>query len=270
MAITTRAGVLAGLMPSVAFAKASSATTVNGRPQSLYLLGGNPAAGSVTAGLTGATYSTSSAVPAGILYRKDPASGNAYLARLRVVSNLIGTVLLCDRLWDCSPATAVTTAQTVTSPTLPARDSLGQTNGLGVQMAIEVVGATSATAATISMSYTNSGGTSGKTASFVDAPTAAAAQIGQFFRIGLAAGDLGVQSVQSVTFAADWTSGSIALVAYRVLAKFDLQVPNEPNMIDDITSGFPQLYNGTCPFLVFICSSNSNASISGEYIETQG
>lgn len=270
MSITSQAGAIAGLMPPVPFVKAGTGTQVIGAPQSFYLSAGNPAAGTANTGLTGANYSSSSAVPAGILYHQDPPSGDAYIARLLASCAQQATLLLLDRLWDCGPATASTSAQTITQPTLPARDANGATVGLGVMLGIEVITAVSSTAAVISVSYTNSVGVSGRTGTFIDLPTAATTAIGRFYRIGLMAGDYGVQSVQSVTFSTDWTSGTIALVAYRLLAELEMPVPAVANQLDAVSAALPRIYNGTCPFLVAIPSGTGTISVSGVYQETQG
>jgi len=259
------------MRPPVFFAKNATATLVAGRPTSLYTLAGNPGAGTANTGLTGANYVSSTTVPNGIIYHQDPASGNSYLARFEGVSSAQpGVLLLLDRLWDCGPAVSSTSAQTITQPTLPARDANGATAGAGVLLAIETIAATSSTAAVISVTYTNSGGTGSRTAAFIDLPTAATNAIGNWYRIGLQAGDYGVQSVQSVTFTTDWTSGTIALVAYRLLAAMELPGTGIPNALDLLTGGFPQLYNGTCPFLVFVPSTTTATYISGEYLESQG
>ena len=270
MAITTQAGAIAGMMPPVHFAKATTATLVANAPQSFYTLGGTPSAGAANSGLTGAVYSSSSAVPAGFLYHLDPPSADAYLARLVATVTIPGTLLLLDRLWDCEPATDSTAAQTITPPTWPARDINGSTAGLGVQLGIEVIAATSSTAAVVSVSYTNSAGTASRTGAFIDLPTAATTAIGRFFRIGLQAGDYGVQSVQTVTFSTDWTSGTIALVAYRVIAKMDIQLPNVANQIDAVSAALPRIYNGSCLFFVFIPETTTASFLSGCYEETQG
>jgi hypothetical protein len=270
MAITSLDQVLAGAQPCIAYAKNVTATLVAGRPTSLFALTGNPGPGTANTGLTGANYVSSSTVPNGIIYHKDPSSGNSYLARFLAHCTQPGVVLLLDRLWDCGPAVSSTSAQTISQPTLPARDALGTSNGLGVQLAIEIVAATSSTAAVINVSYTNSGGTASRTGTFIDLPTAAANAIGNFYRIGLQAGDQGVQSVQSVTFSTDWTSGTLALVAYRVLAKLELTQAFVPNAIDALTSGFPQLYNGVCPFVVFIPNTTTASYLTGCYVEAQG
>lgn len=271
MAITTQAGALAGMQVPVAIAKGTTGTTLAGFPNSYYPVSGSPLVGLYpNTGLTGGLYSSSVAVPQGFLDRKDPPSGNAYLGRLVAAMTQPCVLLLCDRIWDCQPAVNSTLGQTITSPSLPARDALGQTNGLGVMMGIEIVAAASATAAVISLTYTNSAGSGSKTGTFIDLPTAVAPPIGRFFRIGYQAGDLGVQSVQTVTFSTAWTSGTIALVAYRVIAKLDLQLASVPNMLDVISGGFPQIYNGSCLFFIMIPSTTTVSPLSGVYTETQG
>lgn len=269
--ITTLDGVVGGARPPVIFAKNVSNATVAGRPVSLFQFAGSPGPGSPNTGLTGANFVSSSTIPNGVLYHTDPTSGEAsYLSRFVAEATQAGTLLLCDRLWDCGPVTNSTSVQTISQPTLPARDSNGATAGLGVQLGIEVVAATSSTAAVCSVSYTNQAGSSGSTAAFIDLPTAAANAQGNFYRIGLAAGDQGVQSVQSIQFTTDWTSGTIALVAYRVLATLELANPLIPNAVDALTGGFPQLFNGVCPFLIFLPNTTTATNVSGQYVETQG
>jgi len=79
-----------------------------------------------------------------------------------------------------------------------------------------------------------------------------------------------VQSVQSITFSTDWTSGTIALVAYRVIAKMDIQLPNVANQIDAVSAALPRIYNGSCLFFVFIPETTTASFLSGCYEETQG
>lgn len=270
MAITTLDGVLAGMQPTVPIAKAVTPTLVAGKPQSLWGLGGAPAAGSFDTTLAGVALSSSSAQVAGQLRHVDPGTGNAYVARLAAAATQAGTLLLCDRLWHNGGFTITSTgAQTVTSATFPARDINGSTNGEGVLLGLEISSAAGAAAPTITVSYTNEAGTSGKTGTNIDA-TANSPAAGSFFRIGLAAGDKGVRSVQSLTLNNSWSSGTMNLVAYRVLAALELPGALIPNALDALTGGFPRLFNGAVPFLVFIPSTTTASNITGTYTETQG
>lgn len=270
MAITTLDGALAGMTPSNYFIKVASAVPVIGRPQSLWMLGGNPGAGTYDATLNGVILSSSAAQVAGQIPFTDPVSGNTYLARLQAAASQACTVLLCDRLWHNGGFTITSTAaQNITSPTWPARDNAGTTNGDGVLLGLEVSAACGAAAPTITVSYTNQAGTAGRTATNAFA-TANSPTIGGFFPIGLAAGDTGVRSVQSMTLSASWVSGTVNLVAYRVLAALELQGAYVPNAIDALTAGMPQMYNGSVPFLILVPSAATAATVTGQVVYTKG
>jgi hypothetical protein len=279
MAITTLDGVIAGMQPNRPWAKGVTPTLVAGRPHSLWYLAGSPGAGLTpanTAGGVALTNATPGAV-AGVLPRTDPGSGNAYLGRLSAMAGQAGTLLLCDRLMQVggnSGGTAIsvttTTAQTINTGALPARDDTGTVNGVGVQWGLEIITATGAGTATPSLnSYTNSAGTTAHSASLIDTYVASSA-IGAFYRFGLQAGDVGIKSVEQLTLSVSMTSGSIALVAYRVLAALELGGAFIPNAIDALTSGFPRIYNGCCPFFIFIPNTTTAVNLSGTYLETQG
>jgi hypothetical protein len=270
MTITTLDGVLAGMQTPRHYAKAATGALTAGRPQSLWPLAGIPGAGAYDTTLNGSTLSSSSTIPSGAIPHVDPGSGNSYLARLTGMASQSGVLMLCDRLWVNQLTISNSTAQAITSPTWPSRDSAGSTNGDGVLLAVEHSAAASATAAAVTVTYTNQAGTGSKTASFIDPTIAGVTVPGAFFRVGLAAGDTGVRSVQSVTFSTAWTTGTINLVAYRVITALELIGANIGNAVDSLTSGFPRLFNGTVPFFVFIPNTATATNVSGTYIETQG
>lgn len=276
MTITTVDGVVAGLRPPVRFQKAITGTLVAGRPHSLWAIGGNPGAGSFDTTLNGVTLSSSSALVAGQLRHYNPASGNAYLAYLKAVATQAGSLLLLDRIWHNGGFTITSTsAQNITSPTWPSRcptsgtDDTPATTGLGVLLAVEVSANVGAGTPTITISYTNDHGTSGRTATNVLA-TVASPIAGAVYFIGLQAGDTGVRSVQSLTLSATWTSGTINLVAYRHLADLALPGAGVPAALDFLSGGGARLYDGVVPWLVFEPNTTTASLISGTYIETQG
>jgi hypothetical protein len=187
-----------------------------------------------------------------------------------------GTLLLLDRLWDNSGiAVTTTTAQTINSATWPARDKAGTTNGDGVMVALEVQTATTNAAVntTMTISYTDQGGTAGNTGTVGAAiPLAfpATAVAGTFVPFALAAGDTGVRSIQSVTLAVSLGAGAVKLVAYRELARLEITAANIGNAVDAITSGFPRLYDNTVPFLVWVPTATTAVQVHGSVIYTQG
>jgi hypothetical protein len=270
MAITTLDGIVAGFQPPVFISKAATATLVAGRPTSLWSLAGSPGAGAFDNTLNGVVLSSSSSPVNGQLRHVDPVSGNAYLARLQAAATQAGTLLLLDRLWHNGGYTITSTAaQNSTTPTWPARDTAGSTNGDGVLLALEISAAAGAAAPTITVGYTNQAGTASRTGTNILA-TANSPAIGATYFIGLQAGDTGVRSVQSLTLSVSWVSGTMNLVAYRLLAALEIPQAGVSNAIDAITAGMPRLYNGVVPWLVFIPNTTTATLVTGSYIETQG
>lgn len=268
MAITTIDGAIAGMKPPEYFAKAVSGTLVAGRPMNLNYLAGVPGAMAAPSspgvgGVALTSYAGQIPIPA--------ASGNTYLARFSGVSSAQGGILmLCDRLWHNNAlSVTTTTAQTVNSAAWPARDKNGSTNGVGVYIGLEISSGTGAGAATPTISYTNDANTSGKTGS-MQVTYAASSITGTFYPFTLAAGDTGVRSIQSVTLGVSMTSGSISLVAYRPLAQIELPAAGIPNAVDALTSGMPQLYDNTVPFLLYIPQTTSTTLTTGSVVYTQG
>ena len=267
MAITTLDGVLAGMQYPREFVKGGTPTLVAGRPHSMLYLAGIPGAGvSPTPGIGGEVLTALS----GQIPFSNPVSGNSYLARLQAQCTQAGTLLLCDRLWQNSGIdVTLTTEQVFTGASaIPSRDANGAANGDQVYAAVEVSGATGANAPTLTLKYTNSLGVTGQTATNLVA-TAASSAVGAFYPIGLAAGDVGIQKAQSLTLSASWTSGTIHVVLYRVLARLELQA-QIGNAIDALTGGFARLYNNTVPFLVFIPNTTTASNLSGQMIVSQG
>lgn len=267
MAISTLDGVIAGLQYPRWFGKAVTATLVAGRPASLWSLGGSPGAGAFNNTLNGVTLT---APVNGQIPYTNPASGNGYLARLQAQATQAGTLLLLDRIWHNGGYTITSTsAQNSTTPTWPARDAVGSSNGEGILCAMEISAATGAGTPTITMTYTNSAGTASRTATNIQA-TVASSAIGATYFIGLEAGDIGVRSVQSIQLSATWTSGTMNLVAYRILAAIELTGAFQTNALDAITGGFPRLFDGTVPWLVFIPSTTTATNVSGLAVYAHG
>ncbi len=269
MAITTIAGAIAGLQPTMSFLKSGS--TVNLKPTSFWASGIAPT-GTYDSTLNGVVLSQTAALVTGAIPFRDPPSGNAYLGRFQAAGSTGGPggkIILCDRLWHNGGYTITSSgAQNSTTPTWPARDVAGATSGDGVLLGLEISAAAGAAAPTITVAYTNSAGTNTRSGVNLDA-TANSPAVRSFFRIGLQAGDTGVQSVQSLTLSTSWLSGTMNLVAYRVLAELELDAQSQSKAIDAFTAGLPRLYAGTTPFLLAI-SPNGLSAVSGTFTQTNG
>ena len=268
MAITTLDGALAGMQYPREIIKGLTGTLVAGRPHSLWYTAGIPGAG--VASVAGITGEILTSPVSGQIGFTNPVSGNSYLGRLAGQATQAGQLLLCDRIWQNSGITITSTSeQTFTSSLqIPARDANGTTTGDGVFAGVEVSTVTGAGTPTLTLKYLNTAGQT-KTATNV-VSTVAASIAGTFYPIGLQAGDTGIQKAVSLTLSATWTSGTIHVVLYRILARLELTSANVPNAIDALTSGFPRIYDDSVPFLIFVPSTTTTTNVTGHAIITQG
>lgn len=274
MAITTIDQALAGLLQPNNILKNMTAAEAAGVLMSTFYAPGLPgAAVAPSPGLAGAALTSYAGQ---IPFTNPPGGENSYIGRFSGSSSVAGTLVLCDRLWHNSGINVTTlTAQTINSVAFPARDSNGAISGENIMIGIEVSSATTNAGAitNTTMTYTNSGGTGSKTAtigSVAPASFPATAVQGTFVPFALAAGDKGVQSIQSITLGTSYGGGAIHLVAYRELARLELTIANISNAIDCLTSGFVRLFDNTVPFLLFLPTATTAPVIQGSFIVTQG
>lgn len=268
MAITTLDALASGAQPPIDFIKAISPTLTAGRPHSPWPLAGRPGAGSFDTTLNGVALNAP--VNGSFPYTNPVSPALGYLTRFEGQALQAGRLLLCDRLWHNGGYTITSTSpQAITSPTWPARDANGSTDGVGVLLGLEVSATTGAAAPTITVSYTNSSGTAGRTGTNIIA-TANNSPTGSFYFIGLQSGDVGVRSVQSLTLSVGWVSGTINLVAYRPIASVAVVSAGGANVTDAVTGGQQQIYDSSVLWPLFIPSTTTATTLSGQFVSSQG
>ncbi len=262
MAITADK-ILAGYQPPFRFQKIVTPTLVAARPQSLWYLAGIPGAAAVaTPGINGAALTAYD----GQLPFSNPGSGiTARMGRLQGQVTQSGTLLLCDRLWHNSGIDVTSVAlQAVDSGTLVARDNFGLSNGDGVLAGLEVSGALGAGTPTFTLTYTSSAPATNHTSVNMIASAASSVQ-GAFYPFGLQTGDVGIRKITGFQSSATATSGSFALVLYRVLAALELNA-GLTGAIDFMTGGCPEAWSNTVPFLMFVPTTTTASNIMGQLI----
>lgn len=267
MAITSVDTYLAGLLPPYQFLKTSFTGEAAGEYFTPFYTAGMPgAAAAPTPGLAGIALITY----AGQLPFPTTVSGDSvYLADLQVFQGgNVGAVLLCDRLWHNSGFTmTTTTAETVNSATWPDRDYSHSTAGVDVLVGLEVSSATGngSPITNTTMSYTDSDGNSGNTATIASFPATAVA--GTFVPFQLAAGDKGVRSIQSLTKGTSYVSGTMHLVAYRVVAA--VGTPTTSTGFG-IPPGTPRkMWPDSVPFLLYQLTGTAGGAVGGTLQYTQ-
>lgn len=268
MAITTLDGAIAGFQPPKPIVKVGIATAAVGaaRGYTPWYAAGNP--GAATANAAGINGAAVSAPVNGQIPRVNPVSGSAYIGRFGITASTPGTMWLIDRLWNNSGLVVTSnTAQAITPATLPARDSTGTTDGAQVLAAIEWSATGGAGTPTVTLTYTNSAGDTGKTGTFTAVATP---PVGTFEIFQLAAGDTGVRAPTSFIQSATRTSGTMHLVLFRVVAQVECTAANIGNAVDVITGGKPQIFNDSVLQLLWFPSATTATTFTGQYIETQG
>lgn len=222
-----------------------------------------------TPGVNGRVTDGTTSTDNGCIPIKNPAVGANYLTEIQMSSGVNHSHLLFDVLWvNSGLAITTTTAQAITTPTLPARDINGTTNGEGCMIAILCTAAVglAAVASNATVSYTNSDGVAGRTATLsaiVGSQAPATPVIGTLIWFNLQAGDKGVRSIQGITLGTTWVSGTISLMITRDIATIGTTIPN---VSAQKLIGAPgiRLYNGTCMLHCALTSATTATFFSGE------
>lgn len=250
---------------ATSFLKVGAAMEAAGVLHSHHAASGFPGAWTPgTPGLTGATLSNADG---GCLPFTNAATGGIFLTGFTGSMSVAGGIWLVDLLWYGSGLVlTTTTAQTVNSVALPARDLNGSTNGEGVAFGLLVTTATTNAGAVTNTtaSYTDSDGNAGATATIASFPATAVA--GTVVPFQLAAGDKGVRSIQSVTLGTSYApSGSpvVLIVAFRRIAYIPVPVANtgQSAMFD----GNPgvRLFDGSCLHLWQLPTATTATTVQG-------
>ena len=216
-----------------------------------------------TPGINGRNTDGTTVADIGCISAGTPISGINYIRDIVTTASQAGTFILADVLWvNTGLVVTTTTAQAITQPTLPLRDNLGTSNGFGVGAGILVTTATTnaAAIANITLSYTNSEGVAGKTATISSFP--ATAVIGTFVPFQLAQGDIGVRSIQSITLGTTLTAGAISLIAFNFLATVPVTVANIGSIAFQRKLDL-KLNNGHCLLPFWLASNTTATNLTG-------
>lgn len=233
--------------------------------------GGFPGAWAVGApGLNGRVTDGTTATDNGCVPIANPATGANYITELQMACSVNHSHLFFDCLWvNSGIVVTTTTAQSITSPTLPARDINGTTNGEGCMIALLTTTANTnaAAIANATVSYTNSDGTAGRTATLsaiAGSQITISPVIGTITWFNLAAGDKGVRSIQSITLGTSLVAGAVSLMICRDIATIGTTIANVTAQKVPNTPGI-RIYNGTCMLHCYLASATTASFMSGEF-----
>jgi hypothetical protein len=194
------------------------------------------------------------------------------LTNIDGTASVAGEVRIIDLMWvNTGIVVTTTTAQAIVPAAIPARDLDGTTNGRGVLAGILVTAATTNAGAitNTTISYTNSDGTAGRTATMASFP--ATAVVGTVVWFQLQAGDQGVRSVQSITLGTSYAGGSISLIlATWLMSRGDTIVNVAPQSQQLPMESGVRLYDGVCMLPIGVRSATTATNIQGNvYVATR-
>lgn len=222
-----------------------------------------------TPGLNGRVTDGTAVADNGCIPIANPSTGANYLTELQMATSVAHSNVFFDVLWvNSGLVVTTTTAQNITTPTLPARDINGSSNGEGCGIALLFTAASTlaAVGSNLTVSYTNSDGTAGRTATLsaiVGSQVPATPVIGTLVWFNLAAGDKGVRSIQSITLGTSMLTGSISLMIARDIATIGTALVNV-NASRVMANPGVRLYNGTCMIHCVMSSATTATLFSGE------
>lgn len=148
-----------------------------------------------------------------------------------------GGYIFIDRLSHQAGLNASSVSvQTTNLPTAPLPR---YTDGRNVILGIEIYTQIGATATTLTVSYTNEFGVSGRTTSPIVFGGTGARETGRFLIASLEGTDNGVRSVESVTLAGTTgTAGNFGIVLFKPLFMFPINNADGPHICDIISGNF--------------------------------
>lgn len=227
-----------------------------------------------TPGLNGRVTDGTAAADNGCIPIKNPSIGANYLTALEMAASVNHTHQLFDVLWvNSGIVVTTTTAQAIAQPALPARDVNGATAGEGCMIAMLTTTANTnaAAIANTTISYTNSDGVAGRTATLsaiAGSQIPISPVIGTLVWFNLQAGDKGVQSIQSITLGTSLVAGAVSLMITRDIATIGTTIPNVSSSKRFDKPGV-RLFNGSCLLHCILASATTATFFSGELTVTE-
>lgn len=269
MALADRNGLVAALAGSWerSFFK-GSATAVAGFIYCLFRAsGGDPAASSLaTPTTTGRALNRTSS---GAIPLCAAGSGNTlYLAGMQIAGPTQGNIGLYDRAveWGGLSGTNIG-AQSLSAVTLPAR--CGDGTGYGIWLEIySALGSTPSP--TVTASYTNQAGVSGRTATLIGG-IPASVPANRVYQFALQDGDTGVQSVQSVTSTTSTTTaGNFGITLRKLLNLIPNPTANLGLSQGYAETGLAEVPADACLELLVQATTTSTGTLFGKLSVIQG
>jgi hypothetical protein len=237
-------------------AAAAASAPVAGRWSSMWQYNGAPGGAGAA---PGGTARNPTRTTAGSLGQTNPGGGRQkFLTGASGILSIVGTLHLFDRLADFSGLNATTiTAQNTTS--LAVSRYTG-TAAAGNRIFLEIYTIIGSTSTTVTASYTNESGTSGRTTVATAFGNTGLREAQRLIPLPLQAGDYGVRSVESVTvLASTLTAGDFGVTIVRPITHFanPTAAQGAPRDFVGALAPMPEVMTDAALFLAYLSNSAS-------------
>lgn len=238
-------------------AGAAATAPIAGRPASLWTYDGYPSAGTAPS-----TWANPDNTTAGALKQADAGGGRTKRITQAWATGLVGgTLLLYDRLGhNGNLSGTTTTAQTFTG------SITRYTDGVGNIAWIEVYTIIGTTGSTVTMSYTNTDSTSGRTSPAVVIGGTGFREVTRCLFLPLQSGDTGIKSVENIDLVGTTgTAGAIGVTIAHPIAYMGLGGAGSPGWRDFATGlpGIPDIEAGACLSLLWVGNTTTAPEVLG-------
>lgn len=251
MSIVSLDNYITSAKQTLRFTKTGGRTTVANVPFSVFDVVGNPGAGTLAIGNTAAGTVPASGTAGYPVINGYGGAAKAYLSRFKLSNTVAGLIQLYDRVFAAG-AFAFNAAVTLASqPSYATR--IPNSDYTGTEIWFECVTAFTGIP-TIAVTYTNQAGTAAKTTGAISLGVAPI--VGQCFKFPLAAGDSGVQKIESVT-ATVATVGTFNISVLRPLDEDRIGVVNDFKSHDMLTTGLPEIPAAAALYALVTADSTS-------------
>lgn len=245
MAITTFDGLIAAAKQSVSLVKTASRTAVATGWFSVFNLAGNPGAGTLAGTSTAAGVVPTDAT-AGCPTIDAFGSGNTgYIAHIDFGSSVASRIKLFDMVFKAGAyGFAAGTTTLSAQPSFSSRMPGGSYNDTQIWIEVSTAFVTG-TAWTVVVTYTNQSGTTAKSTGALGNLAAAALTLGRMYQLPLAAGDTGVQKIESVIVTnggTAMTAGAFNVLVLRPLWSGRVKINNDGDVHDLTKTGMSEVF----------------------------
>lgn len=243
----------------------NSLTTIAGRASDLWVVA--PFGGSTPTTAVVPTNTTTGAIG-----QIDGGGSALRLPRIELATAQPGFWVLCDRLSHQGGLDATNISAQTTN--LATAALTRYTSGVGVMLGLTIYTQIGTTATTVTCSYTDDAGNAGQTTQPALFGATGFREASRLIICPLAAGDVGVRAVASVTvLASTGTVGNFGVTLFKPLIALPQWMVGSNQVQYDAALGLcanlPEIVDGACLFWMFIAQTTSSGILNAELCFTE-